>query len=72
MYYHVYLPAWAISIEYNNPATPAASAGPGGPAGDAPTCQYHGKMKPSTKFKGWYCSAKMGDGSYCKEQVKSE
>ena len=37
--------------------------------GGAPTCQYHGPMKRSKKFEGWFCSAKMGDGSYCKEKV---
>jgi len=38
--------------------------------GDAPVCQYHGKMKRSQHFAGWYCTHKVGDGSYCKEQVK--
>jgi hypothetical protein len=34
-----------------------------------PTCKWHGTMKESTKAKGtWYCPAKMGDGSYCKER----
>ncbi len=23
-------------------------------------------MKPSTKGNGWYCPAKMADGTYCK------
>ena len=32
----------------------------------APVCEWHGPMKPSTKHGGWYCPAKMGDGSYCK------
>lgn len=49
----------------------AAPAGNGSaPQGAAPVCQYHGPMKRSTKFNGWYCPAKMGDGSYCKESVK--
>lgn len=53
-------------------APPAASNGTAstGGAGDAPICPYHGPMKRSKKFEGWYCAAKMGDGSYCKEQVK--
>jgi hypothetical protein len=34
----------------------------------APVCPYHGPLKPSTKGKGWYCPAKMVDGSYCKEK----
>lgn len=38
--------------------------------GDAPVCQYHGPMKRSKHFNGWYCTSKMADGSYCKEQVK--
>jgi hypothetical protein len=37
--------------------------------GETPTCPYHGTMKESTKVKGtWFCSSKMGDGSYCKEK----
>jgi hypothetical protein len=48
----------------------APAGGNGGGDANAPTCQYHGKMKRSTKFAGWYCPSKMGDGSYCKEQVK--
>jgi hypothetical protein len=36
---------------------------------DAPVCQYHGKMKQS-KFGGWHCTAKMGDGSYCDQKTK--
>jgi hypothetical protein len=35
----------------------------------APVCQYHGTMKESSKAPGtWYCSAKMGDGTYCKSK----
>lgn len=35
----------------------------------APVCQYHGAMKESSKAPGtWYCSAKMGDGTYCKSK----
>jgi hypothetical protein len=47
-----------------NGSKPNASAN-----NDAPICPYHGPMKRSKKFNGWYCSAKMGDGSYCKEKV---
>lgn len=37
---------------------------------DAPTCEYHGAMKASTKRPGsWFCSHKMGDGSYCKSKA---
>jgi len=43
------------------PQTPAAS--------ETPVCQWHGAMKASTKAKGtFYCSSRMGDGSYCKER----
>ena len=34
---------------------------------DAPVCQYHGAMKPS-KFGGYFCPKKMGDGSHCKSK----
>lgn len=50
----------------------ASAPATGGMAtGEAPpVCQYHGPMKPSTKKPGsFYCPAKMGDGSYCKEKV---
>jgi hypothetical protein len=47
------------------PVTPAArSEGP-------PCCPYHGtaKIKESERRPGtYYCSAKMGDGSYCREK----
>lgn len=35
-----------------------------------PICEYHGEMKPSPKAPGtWYCTKKMGDGSYCKSRA---
>lgn len=35
----------------------------------APVCEYHGAMRESTKRPGtFFCSAKMGDGSYCKSK----
>jgi hypothetical protein len=38
-------------------------------ASQPPVCPRHGTMKESTKAKGtWYCPAKMGDGSFCKER----
>lgn len=44
-----------------------APAGGMAVSGDAPpVCKYHGPMKPS-RFKGWYCPARMGDGTHCKE-----
>lgn len=37
---------------------------------DVPICKYHGPMKESVKAPGtYYCSAKMGDGAYCKERA---
>lgn len=43
----------------------SAPAQPSGP----PSCKYHGPMKESSKAPGtYYCSRKMGDGSYCTER----
>jgi len=36
------------------------------PADTTPHCPTHGPLKPSTKGKGWYCPAKLADGSWCK------
>lgn len=48
-------------------ASPAALAAEA--AREAPVCKYHGPMKPSAKAPGtYYCSHRMGDGSYCKEK----
>jgi len=50
-------------------STPPESQGTGPSQGGPPVCPYHGPMKESTKVKGtWFCPAKMGDGSYCKEK----
>lgn len=35
----------------------------------APICKYHGPMKRSKKFNGWYCSNKLADGTYCQEKT---
>ena len=36
----------------------------------APVCEFHGAMKESTKAPGsWFCPAKMGDGSYCRQKA---
>src|SRR5262245_34226080 len=35
---------------------------------DAPVCEFHGKMKRSN-HGGFFCSRKMGDGSYCKSKA---
>jgi hypothetical protein len=52
------------------PPTPAArQAIAEEKAREAPVCQYHGPMKESTKAPGaYFCTKKMGDGSYCKER----
>lgn len=52
------------------PPTPAARAAIAAEAArEAPVCPYHGPMKESTKAPGsWYCTKKMGDGSFCKER----
>lgn len=51
-----------------NVAPPNGHAAP--PAGAAaPICKYHGVMSPSKKVPGgYYCTHRMGDGSYCQEQ----
>lgn len=37
-------------------------------AREVPVCPYHGPMKESAKAPGtYYCTKKMGDGTYCKE-----
>jgi hypothetical protein len=39
-------------------------------AREAPVCPYHGPMKESTKAPGtFFCTKKMGDGTYCKEKA---
>ena len=36
----------------------------------APVCQWHGAMQASSKVPGtFFCSRKMGDGSYCKSKA---
>ena len=50
------------------PAAPTAAAAVPTSPPPAPVCQWHGAMKASTKHGGWYCPAKMADGSYCKER----
>jgi hypothetical protein len=48
------------------PSSPMANL-PQGSADDAPTCEFHGRMKRSN-HGGWFCPKKMGDGSYCKSK----
>ncbi len=41
-----------------------------GTDGAPPKCNVHNRaMKPSKKPGGWYCTAQLADGSYCKETV---
>ena len=35
-------------------------------AGGAPTCPVHGSQMRQSNHGGYYCSKKLGDGSYCK------
>jgi hypothetical protein len=50
-------------------SAPPATPPPTPAAAEPPICQWHGAMRESTKAKGTYfCPAKMGDGSYCKER----
>lgn len=42
-------------------ATAAPQAGPQ----EAPKCQYHGKMKISSRDGGWYCPRRLQSGEYC-------
>lgn len=59
----------AEAVEATVAAAKPAAGGPGAP-GAAPICNVHNRaMKPSAKGGGWYCSAKLGDGTYCKEKV---
>lgn len=52
------------------PAVVAAGSTNGNASGGVPSCQYHGPMKESQHRPGtYYCSKKMGDGSYCKEKA---
>lgn len=53
-----------------NGRRPGGQPAPAGESSDrdaAPVCKYHGPMKPSKKPGAFYCPAKMGDGTYCKE-----
>lgn len=59
---------WLDSKGFQSTTKTRHTNGGNGAASGAPTCQYHGEMKTS-KHGGWYCPSKMGDGSYCKEQV---
>jgi hypothetical protein len=64
------LKEWLISNGYTPTGNRRSFATNGNgpqPAADGPVCQLHGPMKPS-KYGGYYCPSKMGDGSYCKEK----
>jgi len=47
---------------------PASSKFEDKPTDDGPVCEFHGKMKPSN-HGGFFCTKKMGDGSYCKSKA---
>lgn len=67
---HLLKDGWTAAPPRNGRRSAAPSADAPAANGAAPVCQYHGPMKRSKKFDGWYCPQKMGDGSYCKETVK--
>jgi hypothetical protein len=49
------------------PPAPASTAAAG-----PPKCNVHNRqMKPSKQPGAWFCSAKLGDGSYCTEKVEA-
>lgn len=52
------------------PQPPVAHAGAAvAPAGGTPKCNTHNKAMKQSNHGGWYCTAKLGDGSYCTEKV---
>ena len=51
-------------------ALPEPSAPAPANTSGAPKCNVHNRaMKPSAKGGGFYCSAKLGDGTYCQERA---
>lgn len=60
-------------LERDGWSAPVATVSAGEAAAETravPVCQYHGPMKESTKAPGtFFCTKKMGDGSYCKERA---
>lgn len=65
---------WAIANGYEPSETPTVTPTAAQFAqqivGIAPPCPIHGEpMKPSTKGKGYYCSKKMPDGTFCKQKA---
>jgi len=67
-----WMPAANGNGRYIDPATATVQQSESAPAGNnEPVCPYHGQMKRSKHFEGWYCPSKMGDGTYCKETVKN-
>lgn len=45
------------------PAQPAAN-------GAAPRCPVHGRPMSRSNYGGWYCTARLDDGAYCKETIR--
>jgi hypothetical protein len=49
--------------------SPARNGNAAPPPGERPLCQFHGPLKKSDKAPGtWFCTKRMGDGSYCKSK----
>jgi hypothetical protein len=58
----------AIGAQPPAQTKPAAAAAPTTDA--PPKCNLHNRpMKPSKKPGAWICTARLADGSYCKEEV---
>jgi len=63
----------AIDYLSKKGAVPVAEPTPAAPADDKPPlCPVHNVlMKRSQIHGGWFCSKKLPDGTYCKEQVEA-
>ena len=65
---HRYPVETKTNADHGSTVSPAQASTPPAPS-QMLVCQWHGAMKQSTKAPGtWYCPAKMGDGSFCKER----
>lgn len=58
--------AEAVAAAVDQSKGAQASAAPAQAAGGAPRCNLHNREMKQGKH-GWFCPAKLGDGTYCKE-----